>query len=172
MAKLAVGPGAPTPPPSPPAIPVAPVLISPADATTVTQPVTFDWNDVANAATYTTQVDEISAFGEPLIMSASVTTSAFTTGSLPAGDWFWRVRAVNSAGTPGPWSAVRAFTVQGAPIPPSPSPSGDRVAAHGGRPSHPADVVAGAGQQRHRPAGELVGGKEVRTQKLMDIAGH
>jgi Beta-propeller repeat len=123
VAKIGFGPNAPTPPPSPPAIPGAPVLASPADAATVTQPVTFDWNDVEHAVSYTIQVDEISAFGAPLILTANVGTSGFTTGSLPQGNWFWRVRAVNPAGTPGPWSATRAITVQGTPIPPSPSPS-------------------------------------------------
>ncbi|BCB77874.1 hypothetical protein Pflav_042840 [Phytohabitans flavus] len=124
IAKLAVGPNAPTPPPSPPAIPTAPELASPADAASVAQPVAFDWNDVDNAASYTIQVDEISAFGEPLILSANVTASAFTAGSLPTGNWFWRVRAVNSAGTPGPWSTFRRITVQAPPTPsPSPTPT-------------------------------------------------
>jgi hypothetical protein len=119
VAKFAAQGGLPPPPPPPP-IPDAPVLESPADGAVVAQPVTFDWSDVAAAASYTIQVDEISAFGAPLILSASVAVSEFTTSSLPDGNWFWRVRGVNSAGTPGAWSAVRAIQVQSVPPPPPP----------------------------------------------------
>ena len=94
---------------------------SPADGAVVAQPVTFDWSDVSGAVSYTIQVDEISAFGAPLILSASTAASQFTTSSLPDGwNWFWRVRAVNAEGTPGAWSAVRTITVQSTPPPPPP----------------------------------------------------
>src|SRR5262249_30692281 len=70
---------------------------------------------------YDIQVDEISAFGNPLIASASVTASQWTTGTLPAGTWFWRVRAVNSEGTPGAWSATRTITIPDTPPPAPPA---------------------------------------------------
>jgi hypothetical protein len=124
VAKIAFGSGAPPPPPPPPPVPAAPALVSPADGATVAQPVTFDWTDVAEAASYTIQVDEISEFGAPLILSANATASQFTTSSLPDGNWFWRVRAVNSAGTPGAWSSVRAIQVESAPPPPPPPTPG------------------------------------------------
>jgi hypothetical protein len=108
-------------PPAPP--PAAPALTGPADAATVAAPVTFDWGDVAGASSYELQVDEISAFGAPLILSATPTASRFTGGSLLDGNWFWRVRAVNSEGAPGAWSAVRTIKVQStAPPPPPPRP--------------------------------------------------
>ena len=121
VAKLDLAGTSPPQPPPPPPL-AAPTLISPADAAVVTQPVTFDWSDVSGAAFYTIQVDEISAFGAPLIMSESTTASQFTTSSLPDGNWnwFWRVRAVNAQGTPGAWSAVRTIGVQSAPPPPPP----------------------------------------------------
>jgi predicted phage tail protein len=75
---------------------------------------------VADATSYTIEVDEISAFGAPLILSSTTTGSQFTTSALPEGTWFWRVRGVNPAGTPGAWSAVRTVTVQTAPPPPPP----------------------------------------------------
>ena len=50
--------------------------VSPADGAVVAPPVTFDWSDVSGAISYTIQVDEISEFGAPLILSA--TTSAST----------------------------------------------------------------------------------------------
>jgi hypothetical protein len=112
------GTSSPGPPPPPP--PAAPALVSPADAAVTAHPVTFDWTDVTGAASYTIHVDEISQFGAPLVMSASPTASQFTTSSLPDGNWFWRVRAVNSEGTPGAWSAVRRIGVQSAPPPPPP----------------------------------------------------
>jgi hypothetical protein len=123
VAKFAVGLNAPPPPPPPPPVPPAPTLVSPADGATTSLPVTFDWTDVAGAASYNIQVDEISAFGAPLILDATATASQFTSSSLPGGNWFWRARAVNSAGTPGPWSAVRTIQVQSAP-PPPPAPTG------------------------------------------------
>ena len=129
VAKVDVDGTAPTqPPPTPP--PAAPALVSPADAATSAQPVTFDWGDVAGAASYTIQVDEISQFGAPLVMSASTAASQLTTGSLPDGNWFWRVRAVAADGTAGAWSAVRAIQVQStAPPPPPPTPARRRSRA-------------------------------------------
>ncbi len=112
----------PVPPPAP--APAAPPLVSPSAGATVVPPVTFDWGDVSGAVSYTIQVDEISAFGAPLILSANTTASTFTTSSLPDGTWFWRVRGVNSEGTPGAWSEVRTITVQSTPPPPPPPTPG------------------------------------------------
>ena len=113
---LTVNPGA------PPA-PAAPTLISPAALATVSQPVTFDWTDVANAASYIIQIDNSSDFTNPLTLSQSVSVSQATIGGLPAQQLFWRVRGVNSAGANGPFSSSRRFTVQGAPSGPLPAPS-------------------------------------------------
>ena len=83
----------------------------------------FDWTDVADAVSYQIQVDDTSAFGEPfLILDQPVGQSQFTTSALPDSPWFWfwRVRAINSAGGPGPWSAVRMINVDTTPPPPPP----------------------------------------------------
>ncbi|MDX6537005.1 MAG: hypothetical protein QOD37_1346, partial [Gaiellales bacterium] len=80
------------------------------------QPIAFDWSDVSGAASYTIQIGDSSAF-TTLVRSDSVTASSYSTGGLAATTQFWRVRGVNSAGTPGPWSAVRSFTPQAAPPP-------------------------------------------------------
>ena len=104
-------------PPAPPAVPAAPTLLAPANADTPPQPITFDWNDVASAASYTIQIDDSSAFSVPLVREASVTASTYATSNLATVTHFWRVRGVNSAGTAGPWSAVRSFTPQAAPPP-------------------------------------------------------
>jgi Beta-propeller repeat len=102
------------PPPPPPPPLAAPSLVAPAAGAQVGQPATFDWTDVEGAAAYTIQVDEISDFGAPLVLSASPTASQLTTSSLPDSPWmwFWRVRAVAADGTPGAWSEVRTIRVQ------------------------------------------------------------
>jgi hypothetical protein len=102
---------------------------------TVTQPVTFDWNDVANAASYTIQIDSSSNFTTPLTLSQSVSVSQATITGLPAQQLFWRVRGVNSAGTNGPFSSSRSFIVQAGPS----APSLSSVALN------PASVVGGTG---------------------------
>ena len=104
-------------PPAPPGVPDAPMLVSPFNASTQPQPITFDWNDAASAVSYTIQIDDSSAFTAPLVREQSVTTSIYATSDLSTATHFWRVRGVNSAGVAGAWSAVRSFTPQTAPPP-------------------------------------------------------
>ncbi len=97
--------------------PAAPTLVSPANtATGVAQPVTLDWNDVTNAASYEVQVDNSSTISSPFVANPTVTTSQVTLGTLTAGQrvW-WRVRGRNAAGTAGSWSSTRSFTTQTTP---------------------------------------------------------
>jgi hypothetical protein len=99
--------------------------VAPADGATVTLPVTLDWNDVANAVSYQIQVDDASVFSSPFVVSQTVTASQFTLSSAAAGrQHWWRARGRNSAGTNGPWSAVRTFTTDGGAPPPPPPPPG------------------------------------------------
>jgi hypothetical protein len=99
----------------PPSTPTAPSLISPANDARPAQPVTFDWSDVANAASYEIQIDNTSTIASPLVANAVVTVSQATIGGLPAQQLWWRVRARNSAGGAGPFSATRRFTPGAAP---------------------------------------------------------
>jgi hypothetical protein len=101
-------------PPAQPA-PAAPTLVSPAASSTPAQPVAFDWTDVANAATYEIQIDNTSTISSPFVASATVTVSQATIGGLPAQQLWWRVRARNSAGVAGAFSATRSFTPTSAP---------------------------------------------------------
>ncbi len=99
------------------ATPQAPTLLSPADnASNVAQPVTLDWTDVANAASYEVQVDNSSTISAPFVANPTVTTSQATLSGLAGGQrvW-WRVRARNASGAAGPFSATRRFTPQSAP---------------------------------------------------------
>jgi hypothetical protein len=105
-----------TTPPPPPPVPAAPALLAPANASNPAQPIAFDWSDVSGAASYTIQIGDSSAF-TTLVRSDSVTASSYSAGGLATTTQFWRVRGVNSAGTPGAWSTVRSFTPQAAPPP-------------------------------------------------------
>jgi hypothetical protein len=109
-ANLTVNPTAPTPPPTP----AAPSLLSPAANANLPQPINFDWTDVANATSYEIQIDDSSNFTAPLTLSQTAAVSQATVTGLPAQRLFWRVRAFNSAGVAGPFSASRRFTAQAA----------------------------------------------------------
>jgi hypothetical protein len=101
--------------PQPPPTPFAPSLLSPAASARVAQPITFDWTNVTNAASYEIQIDSSSSFTAPLTFTQTVTASQVTVTGLPAQRLFWRVRAFNSAGIAGPFSSSRRFTAQAAP---------------------------------------------------------
>ena len=103
--------------PAPPPTPGTPVLVSPANADTPPQPITFDWNVTTGAASYAIQIDDSSGFTAPLVRDVTTTGTMYATTGLAAATHFWRVRGINTAGTPGPWSAVRSFTPQTAPPP-------------------------------------------------------
>jgi hypothetical protein len=102
--------GRPVPPP-------APTLLSPANDARLAQPIRFDWSDVNAAASYTIQVDDSSSFSS-LVLNQTVSASEFIANSLPVTTVWWRVRANNSAGTPGAWSSVRRLRVTSGPAPP------------------------------------------------------
>ena len=120
---------------TPPATPTAPSLISPANDATPAQPVTFDWSDVANAASYEIQIDNTSTIASPFVASAVVTVSQATIGGLPAQRLWWRVRARNSTGVFGPFSTTRRITPGGAPA----------AAALSAVTVNPSSVVGGTG---------------------------
>lgn len=114
-ASLTVTAGAPPPPPPPPPAGLAaPSLASPASDARFTpgQTITFDWNDVPGAATYTIQIDDADTFPSPLIVNQQVSVSQFTTSTLPTTRMWWRVRGNDASGNPGSWSAVRRFEVK------------------------------------------------------------
>ena len=105
-----------SPPPSG-GTPVAPTLLAPANSARVSLPLTLDWNDVTNAASYQIQVDDSSSFGSPFAIDTTTAASQLTTSTLSARQYWWRVRGRNSAGTAGAWSSTRNFTVQASTAP-------------------------------------------------------
>lgn len=99
---------------APLAIPVAPTLSAPANAATnVSRTPTMSWNAVTGATTYEIQISTVNTFATVTFGRTGLTARSIRVspqlGSLTA--YFWRVRAVNAAGT-GPWSAVRSFTTR------------------------------------------------------------
>ncbi len=85
--------------------PVVPVLISPANGSSVTseQNVPFTWNGVTNATSYKVQFDSET----PIDVSGTSYTRSFTS----LGNHTWKVLASNDAGDSN-WSSENAFTVE------------------------------------------------------------
>ncbi|HYY59670.1 MAG TPA: fibronectin type III domain-containing protein, partial [Pyrinomonadaceae bacterium] len=100
--------------PQPPPTPAAPSLLSPGSDAKVAQPINFDWSDASGATSYEIQIDDSNNFTAPLTRSQTVSVSRASVTGLPAQQLFWRVRAFNSAGVAGPFSAARRFTAQAA----------------------------------------------------------
>jgi len=107
-------PRSPTPPPSPtpPQTLPPPSLLSPAaDARFAPGTnILFDWGDVTGAVSYTIQIDDQESFSSPIV-NQTVTTSQFSSSTLPTTRMWWRVRA-NSTGGSGPFSAARRFEIR------------------------------------------------------------
>ncbi|MEA2247146.1 MAG: hypothetical protein QOH46_1675, partial [Solirubrobacteraceae bacterium] len=113
-ATLTVTGGAAPPPPPPPSGPLAaPALAAPANngRVDISTSLTFDWSDVAGAASYTLQVSSSSAFTST-VLERTVTASQVAAALDTAGNRFWRVRANEPSGATGAWSAVRALEVR------------------------------------------------------------
>jgi immune inhibitor A len=96
-----------------PAKPGATTLVSPANAalTNDATPV-FTWLTTTNGHTYQIQIDNNGDFRSP-VQDVIVGTGllSYTALDLTDGLYNWRVRAINTEGAPGAWSAKRTFTV-------------------------------------------------------------
>ena len=103
-----------TPPQQQTTPPAAPSLVSPGNDArfSARQTITFDWSDVAGAASYTIQIDDSDRFPSPLVLTQTLTSSQFASSALPTKRLWWRVRANSTSGTPGPWSSVRRFELR------------------------------------------------------------
>ncbi len=102
----------------------APTLTSPANGGRhAPGSITFAWNHVAGATSYTLEVDTTSSFNSTNKITASNLTTNRRVATL-SGErkWSWRVRAFSGA-TAGPWSSVRSLeTKNGSPAAPIPPP--------------------------------------------------
>ena len=108
--------------------PSTPVLSSPENnATGVPVNPTLTWNSASGADTYTLQVSKNSNMSSPVVNQSGITGTSFQVSGLENGtQYFWRVRAVNTAGESG-WSTVWNFTtvVVAPPVPVLVSPSNE-----------------------------------------------
>lgn len=89
-------------------------LATPADAATVTLPVSLQWNAVATAVKYKLYIyqgDGTTIYSSSFPMSLNATSYSFNTGN--AGDKiYWLVTAVDAAGNESPVSDKRSFSLQ------------------------------------------------------------
>jgi hypothetical protein len=73
--------------------------------------IAFNWTDVAGASVYTIAIDDQETFASPTRLT-TVTASTYSTRTLPDTRLWWRVRAVDSSGSAGTWSAPRSFQIR------------------------------------------------------------
>ncbi len=99
-------PVSPTPTPSPPDIAPQPNYYE-------SLPFKLTWNDVTWAVEYGIEISETSDFSTPIILSTFTSAGKLevVVDFLDAGQYYWRVRAKNSAGVWGVWSAVESFII-------------------------------------------------------------
>jgi CSLREA domain-containing protein len=93
--------------------PAAPVLTSPANNATVNTPPVLSWQPVSGATIYVVEIARDANFTQ-IITSIPIVvgTSANAPGGLNSMEkYYWRVRASNSDGVSGPFSAVRIFNL-------------------------------------------------------------
>ena len=107
-----------------PGPPGRPGLMSPPNRALSNQTThTLIWDAARNGHAYQVQLAGNRRFDSPIVDAITdVGILRHTTPALPDGQYFWRVRALNEAGAPGPWSVVRILTIDTVP-PAAPSPT-------------------------------------------------
>lgn len=93
----------------------APGLLSPGNGAHVPQMSTFTWSAVSGAVEYQYQVAADPRFRSLIVVSASAGKGTPATHNLAValekpvtdGTYYWRIRGVNAAKRPGPWSGTR-----------------------------------------------------------------
>jgi len=94
--------------------PTTPNLLSPPDSSIVSLTPLLDWNDVDSATSYRLQVSEVSNFITTIIdkWGGSMTQSDYqilnSDSLINNTQYYWRIRAKNSAGW-GPWAGAWSF---------------------------------------------------------------
>ena len=96
-----------------PAKPGRPKLSSPANRTILGDNTpTFDWQAATNGNTYQIQVDDNGDFSSPeQDVTVGVGLLSYVADELPDAKYYWHVRAINTDGAPGAWSAKWYFTL-------------------------------------------------------------
>jgi hypothetical protein len=107
----------------------APTLDTPANGANVQSAPIFKWKKVRRAAKYEFQLSADSGF-RSIVTGGSVDTfnNAFTLDdSLPDGDYYWRVRAINAKEDAGRWSQGRSLTKRWSARPTLLTPTDEKV---------------------------------------------
>ena len=102
----------------------APTALEPSGYVNTTSP-TLVWTSVDYAVEYELQYDTDPAFTSPVTISHIADTEYTLSGLSDGITYYWRVRAIDSAGNPGAYSNVVSFTVD--ITPPSSSASVNRI---------------------------------------------
>ncbi|WP_306850143.1 FecR domain-containing protein [Cupriavidus necator] len=111
--------------------PPAPFTQQPAaEAVRYADAVTFEWATVPGAASYALALAGDAAFTRDATVHAAAASPAVQ--ALAPGQWWWRVRSIDAAGLPGPWSDAVPFRIE--PKPPLPTLQDDGGALHIGWP--------------------------------------
>ncbi len=101
---------------------VIPLAVTSSSLSALSAPVststpTLNWNSVANASVYQLQVDDDADFNSPSYDETAAGTSRLISTPLADGRYYWRVRAINQYGTPGPWSGAWVISIAVPPVP-------------------------------------------------------
>ena len=101
--------------------PLTPSLVSPSDNSTgLSTTLKLTWTAITNAATYGIEISKNPDFNSLVINNSTLTINEFTvTGLENLTKYYWRVRAINLAGS-SPYSQVWSFTTKEKINPPTP----------------------------------------------------
>ena len=93
--------------------PAAPVLANPVDGLVYNDNTPYlDWMEVGEPANYQVQVDTSDSFASPFIDVTGIADTFYQiVSTLGDDEYYWRVRANDSAGNLGSWSAIRSFII-------------------------------------------------------------
>ncbi|HEY1035114.1 MAG TPA: FecR domain-containing protein [Pseudoxanthomonas sp.] len=90
-----------------------PYSIAPAASSVVrSNDVSLSWTRAPGATAYDYEVAGAAGFTQPIAQARVKDTTAATLGALPPGDYIWRIRSVDRAGTAGPFGDAIAFTLR------------------------------------------------------------
>jgi predicted phage tail protein len=117
------------------AIPQAPTLTLPVNGAAVnTSPPTLDWSDVTvpSGVTYQLQLDDNADFSSLVLTKVGLMTSTYTLTAgeaIPDDVYYWKVRAVDGAGSMSVWTSAWSLAVDTAapPVPVLTYPSNGKV---------------------------------------------
>ncbi len=88
-------------------------LTSPLDGSVVPAgSVAFAWQGAASVTSYRIQIDHSTSFASSALISATVSTRAYTT-TLAPGTWYWRVRSLPDGAWAAPWHLHAGSTILG-----------------------------------------------------------